>query len=204
MKYMVHGGFRNQPIMRVTLICTLVLLAGFWITNVLMYTQKLGFDPAAVVTYYRGAEDEFAMPRTYGSMLEVSHTHLGMMAMVLLLLTHLAIFLPWSLRARVSLVVLTFASALLGESAGWLVRFVHPGFAWLKIGAFVGLQASLGFLILALAWYLLRRERVREHSGWVSDVHPARGERTPGHAFQTSLERTRAERRTSQRWQRVQ
>jgi len=156
MKYMLTGNYRGHPITRLTLMCTLVLLSGFWVTNILLYFQRLGLDPASVVTYYRGSDAEFAMPRTYGSMLEVTHMHLSMMAMVLLLLTHLCIFLPWPLRARVGLVLVTFGSALAGESASWLVRYVHPGFAWLKVTAFVGLQASLGFLIVALAWYLSR------------------------------------------------
>ena len=156
MKYMVTGNYRSHPITRLTLICTLVFLSGFWVTNILLYFQRLGLDPGVVVTYYRGSDAEFALPRTYGSMLEVTHMHLSMMAMVLLLLTHLCIFLPWSLRARVGLVLATFGSALAGESASWLVRYVHPGFAWLKISAFVGLQLSLGFLIVALAWYLAR------------------------------------------------
>ena len=87
-------------------------------------------------------------------MLEVTHAHLAMMAMVLLLVTHLAIFLPWSMRVRVLLVLGTFGSALLQEGSGWLVRFVHPAFAWLKIGSFLGLQAGLLILVVGLARHL--------------------------------------------------
>ena len=157
MKYMLNGAYRSQLLMRLTLTCTLVFLAGLWATNALLYFHKMGLDPASVVQYYRGSEEEFAAPRSYASMLEVTHAHLAMMAMVLLLLTHLAIFIPWPLRLRVALVAGTFASGLLGEGAGWLVRFVHPGFAWLKIAAFLGLQIGLGILLLGLAWHLGRR-----------------------------------------------
>ena len=178
MKYMVTGNFRGHVITRVTLVCTLVFLSGFWITNMLLYFQNLGLDPGAVIAYYRGADDEFAMPRTYGSMLEVTHMHLSMMAVVLLLLTHLCIFLPWSLRARLVLIFVTFASALLGESASWLVRFVHPSFAWLKIVAFVALQVSLAILILALAWYLTRRNGRDEPPAWIA-AHSGSARPTP-------------------------
>lgn len=206
---MVNGSYRGHVVTRVTLVCTLVFLSGFWVTNVLLYLQNLGFDPASVVTYYRGAEDEFAMPRTYGSMLEVTHMHLSMMAMVLLLLTHLCIFLPWSLRARVVLVLVTFACALLGESAGWLVRFVHPGFAWLKIAAFVGLQTSLGFLIGALAWYLTRREvRPESAASWSPESStPPQPKSVHGTAFHAQFarrERTLARTPWTQRWHSVQ
>jgi hypothetical protein len=117
----------------------------------------MDLQPDSVVEYYRGSEEEFSMPRTYGAMLEVTHMHLAMMAMVILLLTHLAIFLPWSLRWRVVLVLGTFGSALLGETSGWLVRFLHPAFAWLKILAFLGLQTGLAVLLLGMTLELLKR-----------------------------------------------
>lgn len=158
MKYMLPGNHRTLVLMRLTLTCTLVFLAGFWITNTLLYFRSMDLRPVSVADHYRGSEEEFSMPRTYGAMLEVTHMHLGMMAMVLLLLTHLCIFIPWSLRWRVILVLATFGSALLGESAGWLVRFVHPSFAWLKVGSFLTLQVSLAILIVGLAVFLGRRD----------------------------------------------
>ncbi|UCE03457.1 MAG: hypothetical protein JSW67_04505 [Candidatus Latescibacterota bacterium] len=157
MKYMTTGNYRTHLLMRLTLACTLVFLTAFWVTNALLYFRHMNLQPQSVVDYYRGSEEEFAMPRTYGSMLEIAHMHLPMMAMVLLLLTHLCIFLPWSLRLRVTLVLATFGCGLLMEGAGWLVRFVHPGFAWLKVGAFVGLQGTLALLLLGLGLYLARR-----------------------------------------------
>jgi len=159
MKYLQSGGFRNHPLMRLTLGCTLVLLAGLWLTTALLYFRNMTLDPASVVAYYRGDEARFLEPRTYGSMLEVTHMHLPMMALVLLLLTHLAIFLPWSSRARAGLIVSTFAFALLGEAAGWLVRFVSPAFAPLKVGAFLGLEITLLGLLLGLAMYLAAPDR---------------------------------------------
>ena len=154
MKYMMLGTYRAHPLTRLTLLCTLVFLAGLWLTNGLLYFRHMDLRPHSVVIYYRGSEAEFAMPRTYGSMLELTHMHLASMAMVLLLLTHLSIFLPWSMRKRIVLVLVTFGSALLGEAASWLVRFVHPAFAWLKVAAFVSLETSLAILIVALAGQL--------------------------------------------------
>lgn len=156
MKYMVHGTYRSNHLMRLTLLCTLAFLSLFWISNALLYFRNMSFDPASVVRYYNGSEEEFAMPRTYGAMLEVTHAHLAMMALVLLLLTHLAIFIPWPLRLRVSLVLVAFGGALVSEASGWLVRFVAPGFALLKVGGFAVLQSSLAVLLLGLAWHLCR------------------------------------------------
>jgi hypothetical protein len=154
MRYLQAGGFRNHPLMRLTLGATLVMLTGLWFTNALLYLSRMSLDPASVVRYYRGSEAEFIEPRTYGSMLEVTHVHLPMMAFVALLLTHLAIFLPWPNRWRVTLIVTTFGSALAGEAASWLVRFGSPAWAPLKVAAFVTLQVSLAALLLGLAVYL--------------------------------------------------
>jgi len=159
MKYLQSGGFRNHPLMRLTLGCSLVLLIGLWITTALMYFRSMTLDPRSVVAYYRGDEARFLEPRTYGSMLEVTHMHLPMMALVLLLLTHLAIFLPWPTRARAGLIVSTFGFALVGEGAGWLVRFVSPAFAPLKVVCFFGLEATLGGLLVGLALYLSSLDR---------------------------------------------
>lgn len=157
MKYMVTGGYRLSGIMRLTLACTLVFLIFLWASIALLYFQRMSLDPGSVVAYYRGSEQEFTAPRTYGSLLEQSHAHFAMMSMVLLLLTHLAIFIPWPLRLRITLVIGTFAAALVGELSGWLVRFVHPGFAILKVAGFLGLQTGLAILMAGLAWYLTRR-----------------------------------------------
>lgn len=155
MRYLQSGGFRNHPLMRLTLGGTLVLLAGLWVTNGLMYFQRMGLTPDSVARYYRGSEADFTEPRTYASMLETTHIHLPMMALVALLLTHLAIFLPWRERTKVTLILSTFGCALGGEAASWLVRYVSPAWAWLKIGCFVGLEASMGILLTGLAGYLL-------------------------------------------------
>ena len=45
---------------------------------------------------------------------------------------------------------ITFGSALLVEACSWLIRFVSPGFAWVKIGSFYVLQAALLGLVIAL------------------------------------------------------
>ncbi len=156
MNYMANGGFRRNPLMRLTLALTLVLLAGFAITMAALYFAKMGFSPESVVDYYRGSNISYRPPRSYQSMLEVTHGHLAMMAMVLLVLTHLVIFLPTRRGAKVAIIVATFGSALFGEASSWLVRFVHPGFALLKVLSFVTLELCLLGLLGALAAFLWR------------------------------------------------
>ena len=73
------------------------------------------------------------------------------------------IFAPYANRTRFLLIVGAFVSAALEEGAGWLVRFVHPGFAVLKLGAFVALQGILAFLLVALALFLRSGGRAQGH-----------------------------------------
>jgi hypothetical protein len=151
---MERGGFQTQGLMRLTLGLSIGLLSLFWVTNLALFVSRLGLTPASIASYYRGSEADYRPPRTAGAMLEVTHAHLPMMALVTLLLTHLLIFAPYSKRTRVLLIVGAFASAALDEGAGWLVRFVHPAFAVVKLAAFVSLQGILGFLLIGLALFL--------------------------------------------------
>ncbi|MEK7858673.1 MAG: hypothetical protein AAB320_05970 [Elusimicrobiota bacterium] len=156
MKYMEKGGFQGHPLMRLTLFWALLFLAGLWGTNAFMYFTRMSLTPSSVQAYYLGSEAEYSQPRSAASMLEVTHAHLPVMAVVVLILTHLMIFSPYySETFKRSFISASFLSALAGEGAGWLVRFVHPGFAWLKILSFLVFQACLAFLIVGLAAFLL-------------------------------------------------
>jgi hypothetical protein len=154
MKYLQDGGYQSHPLMRLTLGLALLLLAGFWVTNLALYFRHMTLDPQSVVDYYRGNEAAFRPPRSAEGMLEVTHMHLPMFAVVLLLLTHLSIFAPGRAAGKVAQILVAFLSALLSEAAGWLTRFVHPGFAWLKVGAFVGFQLSVAILLVVLVLFL--------------------------------------------------
>lgn len=175
MQYMQKGGFQKNSLMRLTLMFTALLLTFFVATNFLIYFEKMNVTPASVNAYYNGSEEGFRPARTYGSMLEVTHGHMAMMAMVLLMLTHLVIFAPFVKRTKILFICFTFLSALADEGGGWLVRFVHPEFAWLKIAGFIGLQTCLIFLLSSLAVFLIRSksdENKKDSSSDDSDEIP--------------------------------
>ncbi len=161
MRYLQSGGFQNQPLMRLTLGLALLLLAGFWVTNLALYFAHMGLDPASVADYYRGNEARFLPARSALGMLEVTHMHLPMFALVLLLLTHLLIFAPMRTGAKVAFIVTAFGSALLSEAAGWMTRFWHPAFAGLKVAMFLVFQGALAYLIVALGVFLVSAESAR-------------------------------------------
>ncbi len=91
-------------------------------------------------------------PRSYQGLLEFSHFHLFAMGMLLLVLTHLMLFVPVRPGTKAVLIAAPFAAALLDEGAGWLVRFVSPDLALLKVLGFLSLQTSLAVLIIVSLW----------------------------------------------------
>jgi len=76
------------------------------------------------------------------------------------------LFTQLTVTLKVWLTGLTFASAVADEIAGWLVRFVHPAFAWFKVAAFLTLEFSLAAMLIlvsaSLVWQRLeQRSRVK-------------------------------------------
>lgn len=152
MRFVVTGEWNRNSMLRMVLIFFLVYVLFFWVTNWAVWLTKMDLTPGSVAAYYRGnPEAEFGQPpRPVASLAEQSHFHLFAMGILVMTLTHLLLFLPTALRTKATLIGLTFGSALLVEACSWLIRFVGPGFAWLKIASFLILQASLLGLVIAL------------------------------------------------------
>jgi len=161
LRYIVTGEWKRNQLLRLILFFFLVYILFFWGTNWVLYFQKMNLNPASVVSHYRGdPQAEFGQPpRPLGALAETSHFHLFAMGVLVMTLTHLVLFLPVSYRVKGSLTLVTFLSALFNEGSNWLVRFVHPGFAWLKVGSFLVLQIALLGLLAALMVGVLRPGR---------------------------------------------
>jgi hypothetical protein len=173
MRYFVTGEQRRQVLLNTIVLLFLGYILLFWISNGLMYFHKMGLTPASVVEYYLGSEEKFTQPRSYQSMLEVAHFHLFSMGILVVTLTHLLLFANLSVALKVWLTGLTFVAAVADELAGWLVRFVHPGFAYVKIGAFLALELSLAaLLILVGASLLVQRGEIRQRAERASPPPP--------------------------------
>ena len=79
------------------------------------------------------------------------------------------LFVPLSPQVKFWLIHLTFLSAISDEAAGWLTRFVHPLFAYYKIGAFILLQTTMAALIIAV----LLAVSVKARSAYAEDLRRA-------------------------------
>ena len=125
----------------------LVVIAG---SAAVLFALKMGFGPGQVATYYRGDEATFAPARSLNGLLLVAVPHLVAIPLVLFAASHVVgwarVLSPGWYRA---LLGLSFGSAALTVAASFLVRFVAPELAWLKLAAFAGFEAGL------LAWAAL-------------------------------------------------
>ena len=152
MRFVVTGEWTRNRLLQTIVVLYALYVAALWVTNTLLYFSKMALTYGSVVEYYLGSDERFLSPRSYQGLLEVSHFHLFAMGMLLLVLTHLMLFVPLANRWKAWLIAVPFCAAILDEGASWLVRFAHPGFAYAKIAGFLLLQASLAVLILASLW----------------------------------------------------
>jgi hypothetical protein len=152
LRFVITGEWTRNRLLQTIVVLYALYVAGLWLTNALLYFDKMGLTYISVVEYYLGSEERFLSPRSYQGLLEVSHFHFFAMGMLLLVLTHLMLFVPLRNSLKAWLIAVPFLSAFLSEGAGWLVRFTHPGFAYLKIAGFLLLQASLATLVGLALW----------------------------------------------------
>jgi hypothetical protein len=156
MRYFVTGEQQRKALMNALILMFLGYIVLLWLSNGLMYFHRMDLTPESVIAYYLGSEEQFTQPRSYQGMLEVSHFHLFSMGMLVLTLTHLMLMTEFSVRLKIWISGLTYLSAVADEAGGWLVRFVHPAFAYFKIGAFLLLELSLATLLFVVIVSLIR------------------------------------------------
>jgi len=159
MRFFVTGEQNRQMMMNALILMFLGYVFLLWISNGMMYFHKMDLSADSVIAYYLGSEEDFTQPKSYQSLLEVSHFHIFAMGMLILTLTHLMLMtdLPTLLKIWVS--GLVYLSAIADELAGWLVRFVHPNFAYFKIGSFLLLEISLAILLFVVSFSLIQSRR---------------------------------------------
>ena len=152
MRFVITGEWSRNRLLQTIVVCYSVYVALLWVTNALLYFHKMNLYPSSVVRYYLGSPEEFLNPRSYQGLLEVSHFHLFAMGMLLLVLTHLMLFVPLRNGWKALLIAVPFAAALVDEGAGWLVRYGGAAFAPLKVAGFLLLQGSLAALVGISLW----------------------------------------------------
>lgn len=177
MRFFVTGEQNRQLLLNAIVLLFLVYMALLCVSNALMFLHKMGLTPQAVRDYYLGSPEKFTQPVSYQSLLEITHFHLFSMGILAVTLCHLLLFTPLSVRLKVWLSAAVYFSAVADEAGGWLVRFVHPDFAWFKLGAFLTLEGSLSAMIVLVGLSLLRQRNQHEPHPHRRKGHVRRGKR---------------------------
>jgi len=153
LRFFISPDIRKNSLLRLIIVFTVLFFVMLWLTNLLLYLQ-IGFSYDSVVEYYRGSEANFRPPKSYLGMLEEAHFHFFSMAVILVTLNHLILFTALKNIWKLLLIVSSFLSALGDIAGGWLIRYVSPYFAYLKITSVIVLQVSLAMLMIITIWYL--------------------------------------------------
>lgn len=159
MRYFVTGEQHRKSLLNALVLMFLAYIALLWVSNGLMYFLHMNLNPQSVIDYYRGSEEQFSQPKSYQGMLEVSHFHLFSMGILVVTLTHLMLMTNFSNRLKIWLSTATYLSAIADEAGGWLVRFVHPLFAYFKVAAFLLLEFSLAAVLVVVTISLIRARK---------------------------------------------
>lgn len=156
MRYFISNDINKNHLLKIIIAFTLLFFVFLWLTNLLLYLQ-IGFSYSSVVEYYLGSEESFRPAKSYIGLLQESHFHFFSMAIILVTLNHLILFAPIKNLYKLILILSSFLSALGDISGGWLIRYVSPQFAYLKIASVVVLQLSLALLIIVVIMFLYRK-----------------------------------------------
>ena len=161
MKYFVNGnsGMKSDGLMRLPLAFSMLLIVLFWMVNFMLFYSKMGFLPETIANYYLGNETVYQPARSYISMLEISHGHLAMFALLLLVITHLVIFTDFSKKVKVTVIGGTYLSAISTEASSWLIRFFGAEYSWMKLFSFFALQGFILISLIGLGIYIGRLKK---------------------------------------------
>lgn len=159
MKFFITGEHleEDRGLVRLAIGISLVFLVFWWFSNIFLFVNKMGFSYSSVAEYYLGQEETFKSPVTYSGLLEVTHAHLFAYAFMLMLLNHLVIFAAISAFARYVLIATTSLGGVLDIFSGWLIVYLHEGFAWVKIVSFVVFEISVAIALIVIALSFLSK-----------------------------------------------
>lgn len=170
MRFVVTGEWSQNRLLQTIVVLYVFFVILLWVTNALLYFDKMTLAPSSVAAYYGGDPTKYLTPRSYQGLLEMAHFHLFAMGMLLVVLTHLILFVPLSGGVKAWLIVIPFFSALVSEGAGWLVRYGGPEFAIVKVAGFLLLQASLAALIIVSLWSVFAKKQAENYTGFADDL----------------------------------
>ncbi|ACN98737.1 putative membrane protein [Sulfurihydrogenibium azorense Az-Fu1] len=122
----------------------------FFLLNVLLFYNKIGFCVECVKTYYLGSQELYTKPKTLEGVFKVFYPHLIPLALISFTLIHLLFFTSFNKTLSLILGVFGFISSFIDNLSGLLIRYVSEVFSAVKLLSFFLLELSfiVGFLIV--------------------------------------------------------
>jgi hypothetical protein len=160
MRQFAGGPFSlGQAPLRLRLIYAgfLLLVSVGFLTQLGFQFGRIGLTPAAIAAYYRGGEsgDTMTFAKTFGQLLEVTHAHAFVMAVIFLILAHLFVATPVSDATKAVVLIVAFGGTAGDLLAPWLVRYVAAPFAWIVLASWLALGIGMAAMIVVSAWACL-------------------------------------------------
>ncbi len=134
---------------KIALTMFLAMITLGYISGILMALHRSGMEPQRVAGYYLGDESRLIFPKTYGSLLEITHFHLFSMSIIFLAITHLFLICKLSSRLKILLLFLSFTGLMADMASPWLILYEDAAWAWLMVVSLPFLSLSL-FIMVAL------------------------------------------------------
>ncbi|NIQ12957.1 MAG: hypothetical protein GTO02_00655 [Candidatus Dadabacteria bacterium] len=163
MRFFISPDIKRNDLLKLIIIFTTIFFLFLWLTNLLLFL-KIGFNIEGIVEYYRGSEESFRPAKSYLGLLEEAHFHFFSMAIILITLTHLILFTDIRVIIKYLVIISSYTSAFFDIISGWLIRFVAPEFAYLKLISFVVLQLSILYLIVVVTLYLYKKNKTLKYN----------------------------------------
>jgi hypothetical protein len=131
----------------------LVFIVGGLATTWSFQFHRIGLSYERIVAYYLGGEIEGQLffQKNINALLEETHFHTFMMAVVFLILCHLFLATTASRKTKLFFILTTFVSHCFDMGGVWLVRIVSPAFAYLLMLSWIGLWIGYpGMIVIPL------------------------------------------------------
>jgi len=155
MREFAKGSFalRQAPRPLRLIYVAFLLLVGIGVVTELGFEiERIGLTPAHVAAYYRGGEAGTVMmfPKTFGQLLEVTHAHAFMMAVIFLTLAHLFASTSTSRAMQGTVLGATFVGMVGNLAAPWLTRYGAAWCAWILLVSW-GAQGAGSVVMIAVS-----------------------------------------------------
>lgn len=134
---MVYTGF---------LLLVLIGLA----TMAAFQVYHIGLSPSRAAAYYRGGEvgGQMTFPKTFRQLVETTHFHSFIMAVVYLVLAHLFVATTVSTGWKRRLIVVAFAGLTGDLVSPWLIRYLSGGFVYMQLASWAGEWIGFGAFVV--------------------------------------------------------